>query len=106
MSKSTVEKIAVMQAYLEGKTIQLLMPSGWKDWSLGELEWDWGRTDYQVKPTTKKCVGYRRYIYKTYDLSLISTYSENSHLTIGELVTSKFFVKWIDTEWQYEEYEE
>jgi len=49
----TKEKIKVMQAYLEGKTIQFRL---WKeddftDWgSDAEPQWNWGAVEYRVKP--------------------------------------------------------
>ena len=49
---TTKEKIAVMQAYEDGKKIQIYFKaSGWTDWdvSWGPV-WDWDKHDYRIKP--------------------------------------------------------
>lgn len=46
---STAEKIAVMQAYEEGKQIQCLYEEIWKDMDK-EPVWNWGLVEYRVKP--------------------------------------------------------
>ena len=53
MTKSLEEKIAVMQAALEGETIQMRYDAEtWTDWlcSNSELSWNWDIADYRVKP--------------------------------------------------------
>lgn len=49
---TTAEKIEVMQAYLDGKQIQIKVGDGWKD-IYYEPEWDWGIHDYRIKPEAK-----------------------------------------------------
>lgn len=60
MAKSLEEKIAVMQAALQGKTIQMKLRDAetWTDWRCpnSELCWNWGATVYRVKP--EPIVGY------------------------------------------------
>lgn len=47
----TKQKIEVMQAYLDGKTIQILSNGYWGDWGLYyEPVWNWGTTEYRIKP--------------------------------------------------------
>lgn len=56
---TTKEKIAVMQAYVDGKQIQIratrINKSDWVD-SYGEPHWDWEFFDYRVKPQEEKPV--------------------------------------------------
>lgn len=50
--KSTEEMIAVMQAYVDGKTIEckhLITGCGYIDLSNRRPDWDWNRYDYRVK---------------------------------------------------------
>ena len=53
--KTVQEKIAVMQAYVEGKTIQIYQPSKaeWEDWCGTHQHrapnFDWGRCNYRIK---------------------------------------------------------
>jgi len=50
MAKTTEEKIAVMQAFVDGKTIQA-MDHGYADWDdCPRPVWDWFMTDYRIKP--------------------------------------------------------
>lgn len=55
---STVEMIAVMQAYIDGKEIQYRRvtcspPSIWFDCDTNRVpDWSWGYHDYRVKPST------------------------------------------------------
>lgn len=51
---NTQDKIKVMQAFINGKTIQFVEPGygDWADYATGEVPlWDWGTTIYRVKPT-------------------------------------------------------
>jgi hypothetical protein len=51
---TTKEKIAVMQAYLDGRTIQLY-GTRWYDFKLDEEpDWNWGQTNYRVKPEPRE----------------------------------------------------
>jgi hypothetical protein len=49
----TKDKIKVMQAYENGKKIQLKNESiDWSDWTRSkEPDWNWGLVDYRIKPT-------------------------------------------------------
>ena len=55
--KETKQKIAVMQAYLQGETIQYRFVNRvreeWIDCSV-PLVWDWVYSDYRVKPKTRE----------------------------------------------------
>lgn len=52
---NTKEKIEIMQAYVEGKTVQnkkrCSPEANWKDYtSCNEPYWNWGEFDYRIKP--------------------------------------------------------
>lgn len=49
--KTTKEKIAVMQAYEDGKTIQQDYHGEWVD--IDVPEWNWATSDYRVMPEPK-----------------------------------------------------
>lgn len=53
--KTLKEKIEVMQAYLDGKTIQDNIDDEWTDWE-GEIapHFNWGQIDYRIKPENKQ----------------------------------------------------
>lgn len=60
--KATREKIAVMQAYADGKKIEFDAESKdvWESWeSREEPNWNWEENDYRIKPEPK----YRPYKY-------------------------------------------
>lgn len=46
--KTIEEMIAVMQAYADGKKIQLLVGEHWKD--IEHPDWNWDYDDYRIKP--------------------------------------------------------
>lgn len=51
---TTAEKIAVMQAYLDGKQIQFNNNNEWKDWTIPlEPTWNWVDYDFRIKPEEK-----------------------------------------------------
>jgi hypothetical protein len=53
----TKEKIEVIQAYLDGKQIQVLDGGNWVDYIhfvRWEPVWQWGEFDYRVKPVPEE----------------------------------------------------
>ena len=52
--KTTQEKIAVMQAYLDGKSIEFSLDGESYRPVLVEPEFDWRLLDYRVKPTIRE----------------------------------------------------
>lgn len=53
--KTLKEKIEVMQAYLDGKTIQGSVDGNWTDWkSKNDPQFNWGSFDYRIKPENKQ----------------------------------------------------
>ena len=64
---------------------------------------------YRVKPTQKKSLGYRRYLYKIYRDSTevaVEVVNQCTWSCTKDYESLSCFIKWIDTEWQYEIYEE
>ena len=55
---TTKEKIEVMQAYVDGKQIQIRAAGNnkrdWEDFNFGEPCWDWYETEYRIKPEEEK----------------------------------------------------
>lgn len=65
---NTKEKIAVMQAWVDGKDIQC-RPNGLNLWDEVDAEprWDWTRCEWRIKPEPREWIGYvgcDGYIYK------------------------------------------
>lgn len=53
--KTLEEKIEVMQAFLDGKTIQDNIDGNWTDWKSGnDPQFNWGTYDYRIKPENKQ----------------------------------------------------
>jgi len=53
--KTLEEKIAVMQAGVDRKTIQICTSRGWKDCIAPEgLSFNWAKYDYRIKPEPQK----------------------------------------------------
>lgn len=54
---TTKEKIEVMQAFVDGKTIQYKqkLSNQWHEWLHWDEEpyWSWSDTDYRIKPEPK-----------------------------------------------------
>jgi len=47
---NTEDKIKVMQAFLEGETIEVMGQDGWEEWCFHtEPQWNWEHCDYRVK---------------------------------------------------------
>ena len=60
---TTAEKIAVMQAAIDGKAIEY-RPPDYKDWhTLTHPSWNWERCEYRVKPEPKVTY-FRTYFYR------------------------------------------
>lgn len=55
---TTREMIAVMQAFEDGKKIQIADKGSkdWADYGMGEPVWDWDAFDYRIKPEEEKPV--------------------------------------------------
>lgn len=91
---TTEEKIAVMQAFCEGKTIQMYYNSldVWKDYTSGEPLWNWRDQNYRIKQKPK---------YISFDFSdaesligkvIKSKNSKNIFLITGYDVSENYFI--------------
>jgi hypothetical protein len=103
-----LQEAAVMQAYANGEEVQYQYPYS-REWITFYGEYfNFAEFDYRIKPVVKKSVGYRKYlcvqpneegVHKDY----VSTYREdNVYLSEKHIENIKGFIRWIDTEWQYE----
>lgn len=103
------EMIKVMQAYKDGKKIEFkggFIDSAYDNWAWApEPCWDWGKYTYRIAPTVKKSVGYRQYLMYDNGARLYSLF-EDEYYSATKVEADDGFIKWIDTEWQYEEFEE
>lgn len=96
---TTAEKIAVMQAYEDGKQIQTrtnlfknnLFKSDWVDMNI-EPSWDWVINDYRIKPEVKKPT-YRPYK-DTYEM--IADYKERFNIDVPCYAKPLIWVEWKD----------
>lgn len=99
-------------AFAEGKEVEYKLKGldgAWDVWEkVCDISFlsDGGCYQYRLKPEKKKTVGYRRYVYKTEDECYVSTLDEVGFYTVEETESGAAFVKWIDLDWQYEEFEE
>jgi len=51
---TTQEKILVMQGFVDGKRIQVRYgESRWTDYRFSELDWNWEKCEYRIKPEEK-----------------------------------------------------
>jgi hypothetical protein len=95
--EQTKQAIAVMQGFIDGKTIQYSPYDNgeWKNVSRTPC-WEWHRYNYRLKPEVVK---YRRYLWKTNDnLARVSATSEEK--AVKSISKYPSFIRWIDTEWQ------
>ena len=94
--EQTKEAVAVMQGYVDGKTIQYRYDERQEWRTLCRLpNWNWTEADYRIKP---EMVKYRRYLWRNTRGELqISVAGEGNELQHS---SSRVFVRWIDTEWQ------
>jgi hypothetical protein len=98
---------AVIKAWADGAKVQVKERSGkWVDVDVP----GWTTSlEYRVKPTTKCSGGYRRYVLKDCDGGACVAVLRLGKWSVSDvegIETSREFVKWIDTEWQYYEWEE
>lgn len=100
------EKIDVMMAFQVGKDIQRLSLFGgntasWK--ACLNLQWDWSFYDYRIAP--QKTRGYRRFLVNHFDNAYVFVsllHEEHGHRA-ESIENGQYFIRWIDTTWQYEE---
>lgn len=107
---NTQQKIAVMQAFVDGKAIEsrdkrLSGTAMWALWVPGdEPNWNWEQLEYRVAVVVK-AVRYMRYVRETQNYagapwvrtcSVLYETGEAPH----SIESRPGFVRWVDTEWQ------
>ncbi len=97
-----LREAAVMQAYANGEDVEFrdLRSGHWL--TFGSDYFNFAEFDYRIKPVVKKSVGYRRYLRVFDNKEYIYFHHENSSISDAHLETIKGFIRWIDTEWQYD----
>ena len=50
---TTEEKIAVMQAFVDKKEIEILINNEWKTMVIPDPNWNWGADNYRIKQEPK-----------------------------------------------------
>ena len=93
----TKQAIAVMQGYVDGKTIQYRYDEKqeWKTLSPFP-NWNWLEADYRIKPEMVKS---RRYLMHSFgNAPCISITSLEER--VMDIQKMQAFIRWIDTEWQ------
>ena len=99
-----------IKAYIEGKEVEYrntacdFEESKWKPVP-NLIVFECIPVTFRLKPQKKKSFGYRRYLHKQGGGVLVSTIWE-VFANVRETQDTKDFIRWIDNEWQYEEYEE
>jgi len=97
------KRIALMQAYLAGKEIELRntedIKAGWITIEIGaSLEWNFSRYEYRIKIET--CVPYRRYLlrFTLENKPYILVYNHNKS-DLDKPETRENFIHWIDDDY-------
>jgi hypothetical protein len=97
-----MQEAAVMQAYANGEDVQYQYPYS-REWIMFYGEYfNFAEFDYRIKPVIKKSVGYRRYLRVFDNKEYVYIFHENSSISDAHLETTPDFIRWVDTEWQYE----
>lgn len=105
-----------IKAFIDGEEVEwrgTTLDSAWDKWqAVGSVAmFAWPNTEFRLKPQKKKSVGYRRYLAHPqmgFEQAVVHTIWEGSNaaLRLEEGISPPTLLRWIDTEWQYEEYEE
>lgn len=93
----TKQAIAVMQGYVDGKTIQYRYDEKQAWTTLTRYpNWDWTEVEYRIKPEMVKC---RRYLYKQ-SSGMPTVGITQLPVRVLEIEGFLSFIRWIDLEWQ------
>lgn len=96
-------------AFAEGKEVEFKvkgLDGAWDKWEKVSTIGTFSTPDYcefRIKPEKKRTVGYRRFIWKAHDGDYFVDAAINC---FKDVENEDDFIKWIDTELQYEEVEE
>ena len=105
MTKEEAAKWAeIYKAYAEGEEIQSRSGDGWV--SIEDPFFNCPVSFYRVKPEVKKSVGYKRYLCRYGDKVYVHTFVQREDEDVDVSVYGANFIKFIDAEWQYEEFTE
>ena len=92
---------ALIKAWADGAIIQFKNFHGvWTDTDGNRPEWT--ADEYRIKPAPLKTVGYRRYVYRLGGEVGVGLQQNTGPTHVSTVERSRSFVRWIDTEWQYE----
>lgn len=89
--------IPLLQARMEGKTIQTYYGGKWNDWGSDYITFDsdMGQKGYRVKPEVLK---YRRFLATCLKGPGVGITYTDDYASSTE--NASYFIRWIDTEWQ------
>jgi hypothetical protein len=97
-----LQEAAVMQAYANGEDVEFRDPLGRQWFTFGSDYFNFAEFDYRIKPVVKKSVGYRKYLRALDANEYVYLYHEGNPLSIAAIERIDGFIRWIDTDWQYE----
>jgi len=98
-------------AFAEGKEVEYKLKGldgAWDVWEKANNISLFSNTidyEFRLKPENKKTTGYRRYIDEGYSSCFVETCVENIGSQPETIEKIPSFICWLDTEWQYAEYE-
>ena len=106
MTKEEAGKWAELyKACAEGKTIQQVHGDTWL--SINSPEFNLSIGQYRVKPVPKKSIGYRVYLINVFrDMQVCAGVAWEHQDYSEDIERSPGFIKWLDDNWVYAEYEE
>lgn len=101
---------AIVRAWLDGKQIQAkdAHTGLWENYPTGNPDMVPAfppHREFRIKPEPKKTLGYKRFIFKN-SFGFRVGLAQGDVEVAFDVSKQDYFVKWIDTEWQYEEFYE
>jgi len=101
---SDEDKLKIIKAKQENRCEYLLGDGYWEKAYGDHVYFD---TTYRIKPVVKKSMGYRRFLWLCVGSPCVSIVLDaGTGAEAANVEKRGAFIKWIDTEWQYETYEE
>lgn len=92
--------LPIMQAFVDGKDIEVYNPNS-RGWEYVINPSFTTSFEYRIKPETIK-IEHRRYLYNYSGYRILVC---DSRAEAGDIITSPWFVRWIDSDWITEEVE-
>jgi hypothetical protein len=93
--------LPIIQAYAEGKEIQVKTPIGWRP-SSEMVHFELRPDHYRIKPESVK-IRYRRYLYKGSNSPKMGICTDGDY-SYSVPMEKPRFIKWIDPDWIEYEY--